>query len=276
MENNRIAKGLWWDRAWQLVDGCSKCSPGCFNCWSESLANRFDKCHDYNWQGRILLRYDNLDLPLRQRKPTAYAVWNDLFHPAVSDEFIGQALMKMFYCQKHTFFLLTKRAKRLQEYLNPEILPIHTGVNDTPYNVYFGLTVCNQKEADEKMPVFLQIDGKKFLSIEPLLEAVDLNRYFRRPITSNMNPNHEEGIDCDVIGREKKGEILQVIIGCESGPKRRVCKVEWIENIIGQCKEAGIPCFIKQINDGGKVIHDANKFPKTLQVRQLIWNIAGA
>lgn len=29
----RIAKGMWWDKAWQLTSGCSPVSPGCMLCW---------------------------------------------------------------------------------------------------------------------------------------------------------------------------------------------------------------------------------------------------
>ncbi|MHB9026954.1 MAG: hypothetical protein ACYC7E_22695, partial [Armatimonadota bacterium] len=31
---SRIQKGMYWDRAWSLVEGCTHCSPGCAHCWS--------------------------------------------------------------------------------------------------------------------------------------------------------------------------------------------------------------------------------------------------
>ncbi len=85
ISQKRIDKGLWWERAWSLVDGCTKISEGCDNCWSLELANRFnpDVIHMNHltpeWSKNITLREDNLDLPLRVKKPTVFAIWNDLF-----------------------------------------------------------------------------------------------------------------------------------------------------------------------------------------------------
>ena len=38
-----------------------------------------------------------------------------------------------------------------------------------------------------------------------------------------------------------------VIVGGESGPNARLCDVEWIRSIVRQCKNAGVPCFVKQL-----------------------------
>jgi len=61
----------------------------------------------------IRLMRESLDLPLRVRKPTTWAVWNDLFHGSVSDGFIAAAFGAMAACPQHVFVVLTKRAKRM-------------------------------------------------------------------------------------------------------------------------------------------------------------------
>ncbi|KKK71504.1 hypothetical protein LCGC14_2913210, partial [marine sediment metagenome] len=65
------------------------------------------------------------------------------------------------------------------------------------------------------------------------------------------------------------GGIDWVVVGCESGPNRRPCKIEWIESIVKQCEAADVKVYVKQI-DTGKVEKDINKFPKQLQVRQAL------
>jgi len=66
----------------------------------------------------------NLDLPLRVKKPQIWAVWNDLFHEDVSDEFLDRAFGVMLACKifnnipNHVFLILTKRPERMQKYFS--------------------------------------------------------------------------------------------------------------------------------------------------------------
>jgi len=114
-------------------------------------------------------------------------------------------------------------------------------------NLHLGVTCENQRTADERIPVLLQIPAAvRFLSLEPLLEDIRLN-----PINFHY-----------------KGFINWVIIGCESGPGRRPCKLEWVRNIVDQCKAAGVPVFVKQLDINGVVEHDINKFPEDLKIRE--------
>ena len=62
-----------------------------------------------------------------------------------------------------------------------------------------------------------------------------------------------------------------LVVGCESGPKRRPCKIEWVESIVEQCRAANIPVFVKQLDIGDNCVTDINKFPAHLRIRQVPW-----
>ena len=38
-----------------------------------------------------------------------------------------------------------------------------------------------------------------------------------------------------------------MIVGGESGPGARACQVVWIRSLIGQCRQACVPVFVKQL-----------------------------
>jgi len=58
-----------------------------------------------------------------------------------------------------------------------------------------------------------------------------------------------------------------VIVGPETGPHRRECKLEWIESIVEQSISSEVPVFVKAIPIDGKVSKNPEEWPKHLRVR---------
>lgn len=75
--------------------------------------------------------------------------------------------------------------------------------------------------------------AKRFLSIEPLLGPITLERW--------LEPM---GLDTD-LGLMNPG-VDWVIVGGESGPKARPMHPDWVRSLRDQCKAAGVPFFFKQ------------------------------
>ena len=94
------------------------------------------------------------------------------------------------------------------------------------------LSNYEKHRADERMPLLLRTPAAlRFASVEPMLGPVDL-----RPWLSD--------------GRR----LDWVIVGGESGPGARPCKLSWIREIVDQCARAGVPVFVKQL--GRRAWHD--------------------
>lgn len=243
MNVERLKKGLWWDRAWKLVEGCTKVSAGCDHCWSEAETNmRSNHPNEKirqraqavtiqtpwggpaSFDGSIFCREDNLKLPLHTKKTTVWAVWNDMFHPDVPDDHIDRAYAVMNYCQQHAFLVLTKRPERMANY--------HFPISG---NIWSGTTVEDQQAADERIPHLLKVPGKRFLSIEPILGPVDLVPFLFVPDPHGAPP--------DLIPSRA---IDAVLLGGESGPNARPMHPDWVRSVRDQCAAAGVPFFFKQ------------------------------
>lgn len=153
-----------------------------------------------------------------------------------------------------------------------------TGVN-APHNVWIGASAEDQPRADERIPELLKIPARvRFLSAEPLLGPI---RFAKVP---GFNKAGSAG-----------NEILRnfwVIAGGESGPGSRPCNIEWIRDIVRQCRVAGVAPFVKQLGskpygakDGAyndyewraKIAHskggDMAEWPEDLRVREFPKNL---
>jgi len=235
----------YWDKPWSLIDGCTPASPACDHCWLAGIEHRFrshkkpNRANPFNehltnasgkFTGRIRIREDRIDIPLRTRKPTVYAIWSDLFHEKVPDDFIEKAYRVMFESQGHTFLILTKRPERMEQYwLNP----------GTTHNlIWHGTTVENQQQADKRLPHLLKVPGNRFLSIEPMLEPVDIQKFL---IGMSLPVPAWSG-----DGVTHYPRIHSVIVGGESGPGARPIQYQWVVSLRDQCEAAGVPFFFKQ------------------------------
>jgi protein gp37 len=146
--------------------------------------------------------------------------------------------------------------------------------------IWLGVSTERQQEADERIPLLLQTPAVvRFISAEPLLGPIDLERggfTFLRPIKSPS-------------GTKWPG-LNWIICGGESGPGARAMRVDWAADIIGQCQDAGVSVFCKQLGSNPRIVGerigdtgfiatpklrlvdraggDPEEWPKALRVRQ--------
>jgi len=283
---DKMTKIPWTDETWNMIGGCSPVSEGCLNCAAAMSAqlcvNRGNKKYEGlvkngKWTGEVRLFPDLLDKPLHWRKPRMIfpAFMGDLFHEAVPFEFIDKVFETMALCwgnaayrkntyPNHIFQILTKRPKQMLKYLSGDVKKRWGDgapcIGTLP-NVWLGVSVENQKAADERIPILLQIPAAvQFVSVEPMLEAVDLK----------WNLTYPSQRCSSYIRNESPPKSLDwVIIGCESGPKRRPCKLEWVRDLVEQCKAADVPVFVKQLSINGKVSHKPEEWPEWARLRQM-------
>jgi protein gp37 len=225
----------WADEVWNPTTGCRKVSEGCRNCYAERIASRF-------WGERkftdVRCHPERLDQPLRWKKPRRVFVdsMSDLFHEDVPDDFIVTVWMRMISCPQHTFIILTKRPKRMAK-LVPQIFYnlIEDQVN-IQHNVWLGVSVEDQKTADERIPWLLKTPAAvRLVSVEPMLWPVIVPMQLW---------------DFNLVG-----EVDWVIAGCESGPNARPAEIDWFRSLRDQCVGAGVPFFLKQMKVNGKLVH---------------------
>lgn len=125
-----VTKIQWTDQTWNPVRGCSRVSPGCENCYAESIAARFSgeglafqgfakrTKAGPRWTRKVELMPHKLAEPLSWKNPQRVFVnsMSDLFHEELSFEEIAAMFGVMAACPHLTFQVLTKRPERMREW----------------------------------------------------------------------------------------------------------------------------------------------------------------
>jgi len=227
------------------------------------------------WTGKIALDDAALTQPLRWKKPRRIFVnsMSDLFHDGVADDFIDKVFAVMALTPQHTYQVLTKRADRMREYLSkktrklpiayaaceinerlhphltPNQISAMTNAQEPAWplpNVWLGVSVENQKFADERIPLLLDTPAAiRWISAEPLLGPIDLvNLHPRDDITVDAIRGQMVTREGDYSGDEPR--LDWVVVGGESGPDARPIHPDWARALRDQCAADEVPFFFKQ------------------------------
>ncbi|MCG8417613.1 MAG: phage Gp37/Gp68 family protein [Proteobacteria bacterium] len=224
---------------------------------------------NYQWTGKLVLWPDRLVAPLRWRRSRGRVFvcsQSDLFHELRPLSHIAAVLSVMAHCWETTFLVLTKRVARMHEVIsdawhgsdcgelsealrdeNPFLaraIQSWRNPTGTPPNIWLGVSVSNQVEADEKIPVLLRTPAaKRFISYEPALGPLTL-QYERGWL--------EPFQDTDPFLRPT-ARLDWVIAGAESTHGKRPgrpARVNWFRSVRDECALTRTPFFLKQMATG--------------------------
>jgi protein gp37 len=247
----------WTEETWNPVTGCTKVSPGCDHCYAERITNRWGGPGAFD---TVVLHPERLDTPMRRKKPTMWFVnsMSDLFHNDVPEHFIFWVFDRMRDAPQHTFQILTKRPGRMASVLSRYYDCDHGG-NPTgtcphcaPFsNVWLGVSVEDQKWTDVRIPKLIETPAAvRFLSVEPLLGALDLSAYLGVEWMDSLGTPgtaEEGGWGREMFSALKGDRLLDwVIVGGESGSGARPMDPAWARSLRDQCHAAEVPFFFKQ------------------------------
>jgi len=277
----------WADSTFNPWIGCTKVSPACYNCYAETLMD--SRMHKVKWgagQPRVRTGVKNWNLPLRWNRepfagcnecgwrgvPVKKAEYNfrhcgacghinlspvrrrvfcaslaDVFDNEVPGEWRRDLFALIEATPNLDWLLLTKRIGNAHKMALAANWPL-----PWPRNVWLGATVVNQEEADRDIPKLLAVPAaKRFLSIEPMLSAIDLTRIDVcngdaeiYPLTGTTECVNDDGEPTDDVPK-----LDWVIVGGESGPGARPMHPDWVCGIRDQCSAAGVPFLFKQHGD---------------------------
>lgn len=226
-----------------------------------------------------------LTQPLRWKRPRQIFVCSmtDLCAAFVPDEWIDRIFAVMALCPQHTFQVLTKRPERMRQYLQNDEAYLRVlgdgvareleaagipwngdwddrhsqaiaGATRWPLpNVWLGVSVEDQKTADQRIPHLLETPAAiRWISYEPALGPVDLTRisgmcaeawFVHDALRGRYTLG---GNTADDTCSTETARIDWIVAGGESGPNARPAHPDWFRSARDQCAAAGVPFLFKQ------------------------------
>ncbi|MBW4695569.1 MAG: phage Gp37/Gp68 family protein [Lyngbya sp. HA4199-MV5] len=243
----------WTTHTFNPWIGCTEVSPGCAHCYARDMMER--RYHRVQWgagQPRSRTTADYWKQPARwQRQAKANGQRDRVFCASLADWLDDEVsidwladLLKLIETTPHLdWLLLTKRIEHWSDRLQAVSRLIHDSAiiastwleGNAPVNVWLGTTVEGQQQANERIPLLLEIPTTlRFLSCEPLLEAINILPC----LPTVAAANGECGLE--------PNRLHWIICGGESGKEARTFDLQWARSLREQCQAAGVAFFFKQ------------------------------
>lgn len=205
---------------WNPWHGCRKCSEGCQHCYMFFLDRMRDRDGAQIYRTKNGFRYPlqrdrNRNYKIRSGELIRVCMTSDFFLEE-ADPWRAEAWDMIRQRSDVKFFLLTKRPQRVWN-----CLPADWG--NGWENVFFNVTCENQRRADERIPVLLELPFRhKGIMCAPFIGPVQVGQYLAT------------------------GQIEQVICGGENYDGARPCNFDWVKALRAECVTHGITfCFIE-------------------------------
>jgi protein gp37 len=283
MTKTRIS---WTDRIWNPITGCTKVSQGCKHCYAErEWQTRYTRNPRHIAYGRPFADVQahplRLGLPFFWKQPAKIFVnsISDLFHEAISFEFIAAVFGTMALNPHHIFQVLTKRPDRMEQFFawvrhegrlfgpaslcitklistelgnHPNLLPrqiepmirsdeARASIQWPLPNVWLGVSVEDQASADRRIPSLLRTPAAiRWISAEPLLGPLDLSLWFDLYQFEEGDEWHPRNLSRPLRSPD------WVVVGGESGQLSRPLHPDWVRLLRDQCLAAEVPFNFKQ------------------------------
>lgn len=234
----------WTDATFNPWWGCARASAGCAHCYAETLAARWGHrvwgptaprrvFGDAHWREPLRWARDAARDGVRRRVFVAsMADWLEDRRELDRERARLGALVEA--APELDWLLVSKRMQNAAR-----LSPWRDG--RYPDHVWLGTTVEHQATAAPRLDALCALDAPvRFVSAEPLLGAIDLTPWLTR--------------------------LDWVIVGGESGPRRREMPLEAAERIVRDCHEAGVAVFVKQ--DSGARTGQQGRIADSWWIRQ--------
>lgn len=210
----------WAEHTWNPMTGCTKISPGCDNCYAETIALKFRGSAFPN--GFDPTFKPNKIAEPRRWSPSRIFVnsMSDVFHPSFTQSQKDQVFDEMSDTDQHDYLVLTKRPNLMANYLNgSDGWLSRRGLDRVPDQIWLGTSVESDKyvwRADHLRSIPVQV---RFLSCEPLLGPLP-------------------GLDYQ--------DLSWIIVGGESGRGYRNMDHQWARDVRDECQDRDIAFYFKQ------------------------------
>jgi protein gp37 len=217
------ALGRWYEgftfNPWQ---GCTKVSAGCKNCYAEQIDARF--WGGTHW-GQAALRGEQSEAYWSQphdwnRRALKLGVRLRVFCGSVCDWLEDRPDLVKPRARLLELIASTPALDWLLLSKRPEnILRLTPWRAMAPANVWLGISAENQEQLELRLPLVQQLGAVvHFVSAEPLLG----------PLSSRAH------------------RVDWLIVGSERGPSARPPNDVWLDGIVAECRQMGVPLFLKQ------------------------------
>lgn len=199
---------------WNPWHGCIKKSEGCDNCYMYFLDKMRGQDGSHIYRTKAGFNY-----PIQKDRSGNYKIksgemirvcMTSDFFLAEADKWRDEAWELMRIRSDVIFFLLTKRPERVAEHL-----PKDWG--DGWDNIFFNVTAENQRRADERIPILLDLPFKhKGVMCAPYIGQVSMRKYL------------------------ETGQIEQVLCDGENYDGARPCHFDWVRSLRQECVDNNV------------------------------------